>query len=125
MNIEKETSEYQRIVATVVGDLSEAELKFYLCVTEGGKGCNIGEPNDDLFPENDSEFVRIQKNYGHPWHSDIKQFDFYSVSSLKQQSDDRHIAPLGFRANQSLLLLLNVVCLAHSQQIPIVFQDVP
>jgi hypothetical protein len=31
MNIEKETSEYQRIVATVVGDLSEAELKFYLC----------------------------------------------------------------------------------------------
>jgi hypothetical protein len=29
MNIEKETSEYQRIVATVVGDLSEAELKFY------------------------------------------------------------------------------------------------
>jgi hypothetical protein len=39
MNIEKETSEYQRIVATVVGDLSEAELKFYLCVTEGGKGC--------------------------------------------------------------------------------------
>jgi hypothetical protein len=32
MNIEKETSEYQRIVATVVGDLSEAELKFYLCV---------------------------------------------------------------------------------------------
>jgi hypothetical protein len=26
MNIEKETSEYQRIVATVVGDLSKAEL---------------------------------------------------------------------------------------------------
>jgi hypothetical protein len=46
-----------------------------------GKGCNIGEPNDDLFPENDSEFVRIQKNYGHPWHSDIKQFDLMYIDA--------------------------------------------
>jgi hypothetical protein len=46
-----------------------------------GKGCNIGEPNDDFFPENDSEFVRIQKNYGHPWHSDIKQFDLMYIDA--------------------------------------------
>ncbi len=72
MNIEKEISEYQRIVTTVVGDLSKAELKFYLCVVQGGKGCNIGKPNDDLFPENDSEFVHIQKNRGHPCYSNIK-----------------------------------------------------
>jgi hypothetical protein len=32
MNIEKETSEYQRIVATVVGDLSKAELKFAVLI---------------------------------------------------------------------------------------------
>jgi hypothetical protein len=43
--------------------------------------------------------------------------DFYSTSSLKQQSTGRHVAPLGhiiliptLRANQSLLFLLNVVC---------------
>jgi hypothetical protein len=54
MNIEKETSEYQRIVATVVGDLSKAELKFYLCVAEGGKGCNIGEPKFLLCKKNTS-----------------------------------------------------------------------
>ena len=85
MNIEKETSEYQRIVATVVGDLSKAELKFYLCVAEGGKGCNIGEPNDDLFPENDSEFVHIKENYGHPWHSDIKQFDLMYIDARNKE----------------------------------------
>ena len=41
--------------------------------------------------------------------------DFYSTSSLKQQSMGRHVAPLGhiiliptLRANQSLLFLLNV-----------------
>ena len=52
------------------------------------------------------------------------ELDFYSGSSLKQQSMDRHVAPLGhiilgFRANQSLLFLLNAACLAEKQQIPI------
>jgi hypothetical protein len=44
------------------------------------------------------------------------ELDFFSVSSLKQQSAGRHVAPLGhvilIRANQSLLFLLNVACLA-------------
>jgi hypothetical protein len=88
------------------------ELKFYLCVAEGGKGCNIGEPNDDLFSENDSEFVRIQKNYGHPWHSDIKQFDlinnplvfacfFFNIHNfsfakkIHQSPKGKDISPLG------------------------------
>jgi hypothetical protein len=51
------------------------------------------------------------------------ELDFYSASSLKQQSVGRHVAPLGhiilIRANQSLLFLLNAVCLAEKQQIPI------
>ena len=51
------------------------------------------------------------------------ELDFYSSSSLKQQSAGRHVDPLGhiiwFRANQSLLLILNAVCLAENQQIPI------
>ena len=52
------------------------------------------------------------------------EMDFYSANSLKQQSADRYVAPLGtlfwFWANQSLLFLLNTVCLAEKQQIPIV-----
>ena len=52
------------------------------------------------------------------------ELDIYSASSLKQQSVDRLVAPLGhiiliFRANQSLLLLLNAACLEEKQQIPI------
>jgi hypothetical protein len=51
------------------------------------------------------------------------ELDFYSASSLKQQSVGRHVAPLWhiilIRANQSLLFLLNAVCLAEKQQIPI------
>ena len=48
----------------------------------------------------------------------------FSASSLKQQSVDRHVTPLGhitswFWANQSLLFLLNVACLEEKQQIPI------
>ena len=43
--------------------------------------------------------------------------------SLKQQSVGRHVTPLStlswFRANQSFLVLLNAVCLAEEQQIPI------
>jgi hypothetical protein len=45
----------------------------------------IGEPNDDFFPENDSEFVRIQKNYGHPWHRDIKQFDLMYIDARNKE----------------------------------------
>jgi hypothetical protein len=50
-------------------------------------------------------------------HADM---GFCSVSPMKQQSVDRHVAPLGrFRATQSLLFLLNAACLAEKQQIPI------
>ena len=49
--------------------------------------------------------------------------EFYSASSLKQQSADRHVAPLGHiilsRANQFLLFFLNGACLAEKQQTPI------
>jgi hypothetical protein len=48
---------------------------------------------------------------------------FHSASLLKQQSADRHVPHsdtlFWFRANQSLLLLLNAVCLAEKQQISI------
>ena len=49
---------------------------------------------------------------------------FYIANSLKQQSTDRHFALhkdtlFWFRANQSLLFLLNAACLAEKQQIPI------
>jgi hypothetical protein len=51
------------------------------------------------------------------------QLNFYSASSLKQQSVDRHVAALGhiilIRANKSLLFLVNAGCLAEKQQIPI------
>ena len=43
------------------------------------------------------------------------KLDFYKASSLKQQSVGRHVALLktlfSFRANQSLLFLLNAACL--------------
>ena len=44
------------------------------------------------------------------------ELDFYSASSLKQQTAGRHVAPL---ANQSLPFLLNAAFLAEKQQIPI------
>jgi len=51
------------------------------------------------------------------------EFDFYSPSSLKQQTAGRHIEPLRhiilIRVHQSLLLHLSAVCLAEKQQIPI------
>ena len=54
------------------------------------------------------------------------ELDFYSTSSLKQQSTGRHVAPLGTHysdsdrePNQSSLFLLNAACLAEKQQIPI------
>jgi hypothetical protein len=45
---------------------------------------------------------------------------FYSTSSLKQQSSDKHLDTLfWFRPKQSLPFLLNAECLAEKQQIPI------
>ena len=49
------------------------------------------------------------------------ELDFYSASSLKKQSEGRHVASLGhimlIPTNQNLLLLLNAVL--KKQQIPI------
>jgi len=49
------------------------------------------------------------------------ELDFYNASSLKQQSASKHVSDtlFCFRANQSLLLLLNVAGLAEKQQIQI------
>ena len=47
---------------------------------------------------------------------------YFCASSLKQQSIGRHVGPLRFQANQSLLIRLNAVyakCLVDKQQIPI------
>ena len=52
-------------------------------------------------------------------HSEL---DFHSASSMKQQSTDRHLPHSDtlswFQANQSLLFLLNAVCLVEKKQIP-------
>ena len=48
--------------------------------------------------------------------------DIYSASSLKQQSADRHVAPLGhiiLIPSQSVFLL-TAACLAEKQDIPII-----
>ena len=49
--------------------------------------------------------------------------DLYSASSLKQQSVDRHVAPLVhiilIPSHQSLFFLINVACSVEKQQIPI------
>ena len=51
------------------------------------------------------------------------ELDVYSTSSLKQQSEGRHVAPLGhiiLIPNQPLFaFLLNTACLAEKQEIPI------
>jgi hypothetical protein len=51
------------------------------------------------------------------------ELGFYSASSLKQQSAGRHVAPLGqiilILSQPAVLFLLNVVCIAEKQQIPI------
>jgi hypothetical protein len=50
------------------------------------------------------------------------KLDFYSASSLKQQSTDRHIAPLGhiiLIPNQPVFALSLSACLAEKQQITI------
>ena len=43
------------------------------------------------------------------------ELDFFSASSLKQQSAGSHVAPLG----HIILILLNAACFAEKQQIPI------
>ena len=52
----------------------------------------------------------------------LLQLDFYSVSSLKQQSMGRHVFPQGhtvlIRTNQSLLFHLNTKCLVEKQPLP-------
>ena len=50
------------------------------------------------------------------------ELDIYSASSLKQQRVDISLHSdtlFSFRANQSLLFLLNAACVAEKQQIPI------
>jgi hypothetical protein len=51
------------------------------------------------------------------------ELDFYSASSLKQQSADKHVATLGHIilnwATLFLLLLLNAACLTEKQHKPI------
>ena len=59
--------------------------------------------------DDDVQFVLNQHTY----------LEFYSASSLKQQSVDKHVIPLWhiiFRANQSLFFLLNATCLVEKQQ---------
>ena len=51
--------------------------------------------------------------------------DFYSASWLKQESAGRHVIPnsdtlIWFQSNHSAFLLLNGVCFAEKQQMPIV-----
>ena len=48
------------------------------------------------------------------------KLDLYSASSLKQQSADRHVAPLGhISLIRALLFVLNAACLAEKKQMPI------
>jgi hypothetical protein len=51
------------------------------------------------------------------------EFDFYSASSLKQQSAGKHVAPPGhiilIPSEPILICLLNSACLEEKQQIPI------
>jgi len=51
------------------------------------------------------------------------ELDFYSASSLKQQSTGRHAVPLAhiiLIPTQSVLFFLNAACLAEKQQTPII-----
>jgi hypothetical protein len=51
------------------------------------------------------------------------KLDCYSTSPLKQQSGDRHVAPLGhiilIPSQPVSVFVLNAACLAEKQQIPI------
>ena len=48
------------------------------------------------------------------------KLDFYSATSLTQQSMGRQVAPHPDSVNQSLPLLINAMCLAEKQQILLV-----
>ena len=63
--------------------------------------------------DNDVRFVLVQLPY----------LNFYSASSLKQQSAGRHVIPLGHIMMVPCQTFLNAACLAEKQQIPIVFSD--
>ena len=70
-----------------------------------------------------TSFIRWDDNDIHFVKDQHAKLDYYSASSLKQQSVGRHVASdtwSWLRANQSWLLLLNVVCLVEKQQIPII-----
>lgn len=84
MEMNDEIKEYQRIACATVADLISEELEFYLCVAKGNKGCNIDKPND-LFAGDDSKFVFIQKNNGHPGHSNIKHFDLMTIVAKDEE----------------------------------------
>ena len=71
----------------------------------------------------------LKGGYGFQWDDDEIRFvldqhaELYSASSLKQQSADKrslHSNTLfWFRANKSLIFLLNAACLAEKQHISI------
>jgi hypothetical protein len=64
----------------------------------------------------------VVKNEVHFVLDQHAELDYHSASSLKQQSADRHVAPLRHTililSFQSLLFLFTTVCLAEKQQIP-------
>ena len=51
--------------------------------------------------------------------------DFYSASSLKKQSADRHVAPLGYiiliPSQSVFVFLVNAACVEEKQHIPILY----
>ena len=71
----------------------------------------ISSREQDNFQWDDVRFVLDQHG----------KLDFYSASSLKQQSADRHVAPLWhiILIPSQPVFLLNAKCLAKKQQIPI------
>ena len=96
------------MVETIYIDWVDVVLLLYfyeeIMSSEWVCGCNFRWNDDEV------RFVLDQ-------HAEL---DFYSASSLKQQSMLLHSDTLfWFRTNQSLLFLLNAACLAEKQQIPI------
>jgi hypothetical protein len=78
-----------------------------------------------LFNANSSTIFQLY-HYNFQWDEDEVRFvldqyanlDFYSASSLKQQSVDRYVAPIGHIVFIPSLPVL-AACLAEQQQIPI------
>ena len=76
-------------------------------------------------------YIMAEEQVNFQWDDDEVRFvldqhtelDCYSASSLKQQSADRHVAPLGhvilIPSDQSLFFLFNAACLPEKQQISI------